>query len=41
MLEDTVISTIVRDKDAPVTLVEGDPNAGHTMLNDISDGTIR
>jgi hypothetical protein len=39
MMDDAVISTIVRDKDATLTFVEGDPNAFRTILKNLPDGT--
>ena len=41
IFEDAVISTIVRDKEATLTVVKGDPNAFHTTLNNLPDGTSR
>ena len=40
-MEDAVISSIVRDKEATLTIVNGDPNAFHTILNNLPDGTNR
>ncbi len=41
MFEDAVISANVRDKKARLTSVEGNPDASHTNLDDLPDGTSR